>query len=136
MLFLLFLSFFVSWLAAVTLNQGFSFPFFFFSTNVLQWWFTLNINPFTSQACTISGLKSACACLQTVYFPGPVINLLSIECVLIQTFSQVVHKRKEKRFRIWNFALYWSFSSDIMAVKGLSIIKKKKKCYINDSHYV
>ena len=35
------------------------------------------LNPFTAQACTFSGLKSACIRLQTVYFPGPITNPFS-----------------------------------------------------------
>ena len=33
--------------------------------------------------------------------------------------SHVGVKKKTKRLRVLNLALYWSFSSDIMAVKGL-----------------
>ena len=63
------------------------------------------INPFAAQACIISGLKSARRRLQRVYFPGPISNLLSVLCVLMQTLSGVMRKRKQECFRIWNFTL-------------------------------
>ena len=60
----------------------------------------LQVNPFTAQPCKISGLKSARTRLQTVYFPGPITKLLSVLCVLLQTLSRVMRKRKEKCSRI------------------------------------
>ena len=47
------------------------------------------LNPFTAQACKISGRKRARTRLQTVYFPGPISNLVSVLCVLMQTLSRV-----------------------------------------------
>ena len=79
------------------------------------------INPFTAQACKVSGLKSAHTHLQTVYFPGPITHLPSLLCVLMPTLTYVMRKRKEKCFRIWNFSLLLWFSSDVMAVKRLRL---------------
>ena len=56
-------------------------------------------NPFTAQTCKVSGLKSARTRQQTVYFSGPVTNLSSL-CVLMQTLSRVMRKRKQNCFRI------------------------------------
>jgi len=78
------------------------------------------LNPFTAQPCTISGPKRARTRLQTVHSPGPITNLLSVLCILIQPFSRVMRKRNQKCFRIWNFTLWLVFSRDIMAVKGLN----------------
>ena len=58
------------------------------------------INPFTAQACKMSGLKNARRCLQTVYFSGSIINVLSVLCVLMPTILRVMRKRKENCFRI------------------------------------
>ena len=57
--------------------------------------------------------------LQTIYFPGPVTNLLSVPCVLMQTLPRVMRKRKQNCFRFEISFFYWSFSND-MAVKGLN----------------
>ena len=48
-----------------------------------------NINPFTAQACKISGLKNANtdACKQYI-FMGPITNLLSVMCILIEVLSR------------------------------------------------
>jgi len=77
------------------------------------------LNPFTATACTISGLKNATTHLQTI-FSGHTAHLLSMLCILMKILSHASAKKEDKNdqgFQIWHF--YWSFSSDIMAVKGL-----------------
>ena len=65
--------------------------------------------------------------LQTVYVLGPTTSLLSMLCVLIKFLShasakqqqKTKTKKRQKGLKVSNFGL-WSFSSDIMAVKGLT----------------
>jgi len=87
-----------------------------------------HLNPVTAPACQISGLKSACTCRQCVCsIAGPVCynKLLSYPVLYILTkiISQTQTCKKENKTekglgsQTWHF--YWSFSSDIMAVKWL-----------------
>ena len=58
--------------------------------------------------------RSACKQL----FSGPLTHVLSMLCVFIKLFSHA--NAKQKTERVSNFSLYWLFSSDTVAVKGLS----------------
>ena len=71
-------------------------------------------NTFTSPACKISGLKEARTCLQTVYF-------WSYKHIYFwwKPTDMPVQKRKQKGLRVKISHIYWSFSSDTMAVRGL-----------------
>ena len=40
-------------------------------------------------------------------------------CILMDSLSLASAKKRAKRLKGFKFALYWSFLSDIMAVKGL-----------------
>jgi len=53
-------------------------------------------------------------------FSGPVTHLLSVLCVLMKILNFYTQKedKKAEEFEISQF--YWSFSSDLMAVKGLN----------------
>ena len=76
------------------------------------------IKPFTVPACKISGLNDSRTHLQTVYFP-----VLWHICCHRYAFLWKSFTCRCEGLRVSNFALfYWSFSSDIRAVKGL--IKK------------
>ena len=78
------------------------------------------INPFTATACKISGLKSIRTSLQNSTLPGPITNLFSILCILTEILLCQCEKanKKTQNFQISPF--YCPFSSDIMAVKGLT----------------
>ena len=74
------------------------------------------LNPFTATARKIYGLKDARTCMQKVYFPSYNIYFQRFAFSWL-SFYMPVQKRKQKRSEIAQY--YWSFSSDIMAVKGL-----------------
>ena len=81
---------------------------------------SLTVNPITAPACKISGLKDARTRLQTVYIPGPITHLLSMLCVWMKILSHASAKKETKKAEGFQISrLYWSFSSDIKAVKGL-----------------
>ena len=66
-------------------------------------------------------------CMQTVYFQGPITNLLSVLCVLTQILSGRCNaKRKTKMLQNLKISLFCcSFQSAIMAVKGLIVYSPK-----------
>ena len=78
----------------------------------------LIFSPFTAQARNISGLKNARTRLQTVYFPGPITNLLSVLRVLWLfnndkvCFVDIYHlftstEKMHGMFEFHNFSLTW-----------------------------
>ena len=70
----------------------------------------VNLNPFTAPVCKMCRLNDTWACLQSVYFP----------CYAF--LHMPVQNRRQKGLRASNFALL-SFSNDIVAVKGLTLLK-------------
>ena len=91
----------------------------------LLFWLIVNrnhmFNPFTAPACKISGLKDARTRLQTVpYFRSytPAFNAVRFDNNPF-TCQCETEDKKAKGFRILFF--YWSFSSKILAVKGLNM---------------
>ena len=75
-------------------------------------------NPFTAQACIISGLKCPHTCLQTVYFP--VLCLTNLFLILFWHKSfQMVKREWKKTYGFHILHYYRSFSNDIVTVKGL-----------------
>ena len=55
-------------------------------------------------------------------FSGPITHLFSMQCVLMKILSHAGAKKKTKRLTILHFC--WSFSSDIVAVKGSITLDK------------
>ena len=100
------------------------------TTRSTRWPFamhTRSLNPFTAPSCKISERrKNSRIRLQTVYFQsGPITHLLSMLCFLWKSGHMSVRKReekkKEKKKRLKEFQIshfYWSFSINIIAVKG------------------
>ena len=82
------------------------------------------INPFTAPGCKSSVLKDAGTRLETVYFP----HLLSVLCVLMKAFHMSV-----PLFFLQISHFCWSFSSGIMAVKGLIWLTYNRHYY--NYHY-
>ena len=77
-------------------------------------------NPFTASGCKISGLKGARTHLKNSLFSGPVTSPFSAMRFDENPLQSQCKKENKKAegFQISHF--YWSFSSDIMAVKGLT----------------
>ena len=79
-----------------------------------------SFNLFTAPDCKISGLKGARTRLKNSIVFGLITNMFSMLCVLTKTLSHAGAKKENKKaegFQVLHF--YWSFSNDIMAVKGL-----------------
>ena len=65
------------------------------------------MNPFTAPACNISGLKVHTCTSANSIFDGPVTNLLSILCILVEILSRA-HAKGAKSlndFKIGTFLL-------------------------------
>ena len=82
-------------------------------------------NLFTATTCKISELTDARKRLQTVHFPSCNIYFQFLHFHDHPSTCQCKKKKKKKkreeeRFNGLKFRGYWSFLSDIMAVKGLS----------------
>ena len=79
-------------------------------------------NPFTAPACKTDRLKSAHVHTCKQYFDGPITNLLSILCILIE-FPSHAHAKRGKNLNDFKFGTsIGHFPSDrvaSMAVKGL-----------------
>ena len=87
---------------------------------------------FIAPACNISGMKIAQTRLLRVHCFGSIANLILILYVLIKLFSHASEKkrnRKDEEFQISHF--YWSFSSDIIAMKGLRCVCDLLLAYIH-----
>ena len=57
-------------------------------------------------------------------FDGPITNLLSVLCIVIEILSHA-HQMGEESLRDFKFGTFWSFSSDsaaVIAVKGLIVL--------------
>ena len=95
------------------------------STQVASHWRGPHLfNPFTATACTISGLKSARTRLQTVFFRS-YNKLLSMLCLWERkkkSLRMPSEKEDEKAYEFQFSHFCWLFSSDIMAVKGLTLL--------------
>ena len=81
------------------------------------------LNPFTATAWTISRLKSARTCLQTVHFPVPIPSLLSVLCIrfLWIYIYKPFHVLNSEGFQILHFYQLFSTSSN-MAVPMIEFI--------------
>ena len=89
--------------------------FLFIVTTVLQilsllslfnLFFFLKINPFTSPACTISGLNNARTRLKTVYFPV-LYHLFSVSCILMEILLHAsAKKQKTQRLNGFKFRTF------------------------------
>ena len=78
----------------------------------------VNRNPVTAPVCKISRLNDTWACLQCVYFPVIYATAFSMLCILAHASAKT---KMFEGFKLCSF--YWSFSSDIVAVKGLTLLK-------------
>ena len=60
-------------------------------------------------------------------FDGPITNLLSVLCVLIETFHAIMRRRKKTKkhwwFQMWHF--YWSFSEWRRGKRGSERVKQR-----------
>ena len=77
----------------------------------------MKINPFAAPACKMSGLKDARKQCIFRSYGSSTFNVIRFD---ENPFICLCEKedKKAEGFQIWHF--YWSFSNDILAVKGLS----------------
>ena len=97
-------------------------PVFFPTRVALCECYCLCLNPFIVPVCKIAGLKDAERHVPAnSIFSGPITHLLWMLCVLMKLLSRasVKKKKKKKAKGFWILHFKWSFSRNIVAVKGL-----------------